>query len=953
MKKNTPFKWLFLMFVFSFSFATAQSGLASKNNNGSQQTSTSVQDYDGLILNDDSQSFYNQTGLVRCLTTEKTEAYQNRNANSGSEQQFEDWLAPLLQEYKRDKEARRAAGTFVRATYNIPIIFHVIYNNEAEGVGPNLSQALVDAQIEQLNLDFANLAGGATGPWATVAADTDIQFVPAAVDPNGAALAQPGINRVGGYATPLDFDGVIKPATIWDRTMYANIWTGQLGGGLLGYAQFPDNSTLPGMPGGAGGAVNTDGVVCGFGTIGSVAMPHPNGGQYAAGRTLTHEIGHWIGLRHIWGDTDCSGDDFCADTPLQAGDNTGGCANNNSCPVVTVPLDRDMSENYMDYSGDACMNVFTQDQVDRMIVVLQNSPGRVELPNSTTGNAGPSISFASTTLNQVEGSDCTFTDVTVGLNIGAAASNNAQVDFTVTNGGATQGADYELMTPSVTFSAGATAGQNMTLRIYNDSYVEGDETFTVNFTVNPNGGDATAGNDTLTFTITDDDTSINASGPVTIFEDGFETYTDFAIANVGQWTMLDNDGDATYGSDNTNFTNENYTGSFIVFNPQATTPASNAGWNARTGDKGFYCFNSNGNVSGAALNDDYAFTPQLANSTGGEIKFWAKSLTTNYNGGERFKVGVSATNDGNGITFISPGAYVVPPLTYTEYTYSIPASFNNQNLYVVIQIVSADEFVFMMDDFSVTTNVETNVQTAMNTASQSEVNLKGNGNVFNIDSTSEDIMADITIGDAMDYGCTSVAVSRSGSGAQPYNGSVAPALVMDKTFTITPSIENTTGESTVAFYVTEAELVGWETATSESRNDLQIGQLDGSTLSRVNATVTAFGANYRISGTFTTGLKGTYYFGNTALLSKETFSFDNFEMYPNPVADNLNISFTTSNDVLINLYDIRGREVQTDNFSSNGNKFSKTINLSSFSSGIYVIKIASGINTMFRKLVIK
>ena len=166
---------------------------------------------------------------------------------------------------------------------------------------------------------------------------------------------------------------------------------------------------------------------------------------------------------------------------------------------------------------------------------------------------------------------------------------------------------------------------------------------------------------------------------VTIFSDDFESYSDFAIANVGNWTMIDNDGDATWGSDNTDFTNESYTGSFIVFNPSATTPASGAGWDAHGGNKGFYCFNSNGNVSGTPLNDDYAITPQMTNGTNGEIKFWAQSLTDNYNGGERFQIGVSNTNDGNGITLVTPTAapgYVIPPTgTWTEYTYTIPFFF--------------------------------------------------------------------------------------------------------------------------------------------------------------------------------------------------------------------------------------------------------------------------------------
>src|SRR5690606_25564422 len=156
-------------------------------------------------------------------------------------------------------------------------------------------------------------------------------------------------------------------------------------GGILGYAQFPD-------PAGTGldgldpddvpvGAANTDGVVIAANSVGSVANPNPLGAPYNKGRTLTHEAGHWLGLRHIWGDTSaCTNDDYCADTPDASTENYG-CPTIDHCP--SDGLGNDMVENYMDYTDDSCMDTFTADQVSRVLAVITNSPRRANLLTST------------------------------------------------------------------------------------------------------------------------------------------------------------------------------------------------------------------------------------------------------------------------------------------------------------------------------------------------------------------------------------------------------------------------------------------------------------------------------------------------------------------------------------------------------------------------------------------
>ena len=332
-----------------------------------------------------------ETGYVRCSSVEMDAVRKAKYPDMQTQDEFENWLAPLMQAKKLELEQLSSSASYM-AVINVPIIFHII----TDGTMPtNIAASQVQAQIDQLNFDFNNLSGSTYG----VAASADINFIPAMVDPLGVPLAEPGINRVLAYgAGPFpagDFDvgggGLEIKSTGWDFNQYANVWVGGLTGGLLGYAQFPSNSTLPGMAANGGPEINS-GVVCGTGTIGSVAMPG-TAAPYNLGRTLTHEVGHWIGLRHIWGDGDCTVDDFCADTPNASGSNFGCATGNDSC---AADAGTDMVENYMDYSDDACMDTFTADQVLRILTVMDNADGLSNLSGSTTGSVDYSVVFTST-----------------------------------------------------------------------------------------------------------------------------------------------------------------------------------------------------------------------------------------------------------------------------------------------------------------------------------------------------------------------------------------------------------------------------------------------------------------------------------------------------------------------------------------------------------------------------
>jgi len=932
MKKTTLWSFAFLLF-FTLNATVAQNN-SSKSKDKSKsinslQSRVSNNAQSGITLNQDSQNSLNHSGYVRCVTTEMHERRLQRNPNLQTDQQFEAWLEPLVQAKKAEMAQQSANGSLQQVVVNIPVIFHII----SSGGPSNVSAALVQAQIDQLNLDFSNQAGANAGPWSAVAADAEIIFIPAQVDPNGIPLAEPGIDRVTTYGSgPFntnEFDlgdgGLeIKPNTIWDRSLYANIWSADLSGGILGYAQFPSNSTLPGFPANGGSELN-DGVVIGFGTIGSVAMPG-SAAPYNLGRTLTHEIGHWIGLRHIWGDGGCGVDDFCADTPLSSASNFG-CVNPDSCGSP------DMVQNYMDYTDDSCMNIFTTDQVARIATVLTNADGISNLPNSTVGVPIPAVYFANATSSVAEGSDCTFTDFTINMNIGDAPTANATANLVVSGGTATNNTDFELLTNTVNFNAGTTNSQAITLRVFNDSFDEGNETVELSFTVNANGGNAYAANSTFSLTINDDDINPLIGGaPIAIITENFDA------SGLTNWTV-------TGAPSATNFALAN-NGSI----PDAgffNTDESNATQYVYVNDDDCNCDMSNERLAYSAPIDltgitngiaslDYAFS----DTYGG-----LASVEVSTDNGTTWVVAAQLTSTSTGDEDNIPFSTATVNLSaYANQTINISVHYDDEGGWAG---------GLVLDNFVVSSPGPSDIQTAVNIGtSGDQLNLIASGEAYALDTVTNNAILNINVLDGFSYDCTTTGVSRSGTGAEPYNGSIAPALVTNKSYNVLPSTVSPTGTSEMSFYFSEAELAGWEAATGDVRANLRIAKNNGTSEETVASTITPFGTNWKVTGNFTSGISGDYYFGNLAFLSTSEFTFDNFLMYPNPSNGSLTMSFNTANDVNVNLYDIRGREVLNKNFRAQGSKFNQTLNLATLSTGVYVVKVNSGANTMFRKLVI-
>ncbi|MDB4835096.1 M43 family zinc metalloprotease [Cyclobacteriaceae bacterium] len=296
-------------------------------------------------------------------------------------------------------------------TYVIPVVFHIVHNNALGIIGgvrnTNITDTQVYSQLQALNEDFRRQNADTVNTpdiFKSVSADVNIEFCLASYDPNGNTTT--GITRH--YSNELPFNSrnslenkKLKEYGYWPADQYLNVWVTDLFGTIGGYATYPTDINLSGLEGYTTPLFN-DGVVADYLAFGKETGMVISG-NYNLGRTVTHEVGHWLGLIHTWGNSnDCIATDYCNDTPSQFEASTGCPTDQSSCTA------RDMFENYMDYSYDACLNIFTQDQKSRMRAVMELSPRRAALLSSQ----GCCIADNSATLPLIETFD-TPSDVLV------------------------------------------------------------------------------------------------------------------------------------------------------------------------------------------------------------------------------------------------------------------------------------------------------------------------------------------------------------------------------------------------------------------------------------------------------------------------------------------------------------------------------------------------------------
>lgn len=311
----------------------------------------------------------------KCASYDNLQQHKQDPIHGLNIKQAENQAKIWLQNHPEFLKSRKTGTAVIR----IPTVVHVVYVTATE----NISDAQIFSQMEVLNADYRRLNSDTTNTpsvFSSIAADVEIEFCLASKDPqgnptNGIMRYSSAGGQLFGYFGPSDD---VKSASTggadpWPTDQYLNLWVCRLFPGLLGYAQFP------------GDAAATDGVVINytaFGTMGTAQAPADGG------RTATHEVGHWLGLYHIWGDdSDCTGSDSVPDTPNQMSESQNDCQpTKNTCSNEDAFWNgqdpKDMVENYMDYSNDACMNLFTLGQKARMMSFLFGDARRNALFNS-------------------------------------------------------------------------------------------------------------------------------------------------------------------------------------------------------------------------------------------------------------------------------------------------------------------------------------------------------------------------------------------------------------------------------------------------------------------------------------------------------------------------------------------------------------------------------------------
>lgn len=724
---------------------------------------------------------------------------QTAKAKGFDNARFEAELQTLIQ--KRLSNQARFTGPVT-----IPVIFHVLHRTgqAVSTTSPNLAASQLQAQINQLNIDFGNTAGSAYG----VASDAQIRFCLALVDTLGRPLAEPGIERINAQTkgwsntnTQSDaalynyFEGTIKPATIWNPKNYMNVWVAAMdASGLYGYAAFPSFSTLQGLDNDE--TSTTSGLVLNWQSVGSVASPGTDVYGVNLGRTASHELGHFFGLRHIWGDATC-GDDYCADTPPQNEETSFICPTGN-LPNNCTPAANKMYQNYMDYTLDACLNTFTLNQAQRMQTVMDNSPNRRELVNSKACVARPANAIIFDKAEFIVRELSSSTSCPAGTNYifkitpSVSANGNATVTFT-TSGTAVQGKDFSISPASINFVNGDAASQTVTVTIYDNGEVDGTKTLNLGYTISGSGVVAGPEKQSVNITILDNDfvsTIDNTTQTVTILSENFDASTNFPTG----WST-ESFVDATPG--NVYVVGANHG---LGTTGNAVYPTNNTSTKPNT-------------YTNSITSDSYVFTPLIDASglTNINLQFkWRCRGESGYDRGFLGYVMEGKSPTVENVNFFS-GTYGLQYTTTQTANLNLPSSFNGQKFYLVFNwfndYVDGNNPGFTFDDVVVTG--KTSLIATSTDADTTFSHYSGKTITYTSFNASGNRIIAKVVNPSQDLGCVTASVLYSGNGKAAL---VTPSGTFDrsqKVIKLTPASANTTASYQVTLYYTTAELAAW------------------------------------------------------------------------------------------------------------------------------------------------
>lgn len=466
-------------------------------------------------------------------------------------------------------------------------------------------------------------------------------------------------------------------------------------------------------------------------------------------------------------------------------------------------------------------------------------------------SCSPLVAFSASTFDLSEPdadqtNNCLpYSILNVPISIGSDPSQPAGITVNVTGGTATNNVDYAIQNNTFTFDNTTLSG-NVVIHVYNDDYVEGNETITLDYTLNANGGDAAAGviNQTVTITINDDDLDpLSMTNASTLLSEDFQS-------GFGAFTTVNPSGDTPF-----QIGNAAAAGSGAV-----TFPAANASDFAWINDDDCNCNQNNVDLTFPALD--------LTNYAGGTLTFSSYFEGKTYSGNtETADIYVSV--NGAAATLVQP---IVSNTAWITQTVDLSSYAGNNNVVFSVKYSDGTGWLYGMgvDDVLVVGQGPIAVQTAINTGTSMTANLGGNETVHFYDPSTNNVIMTLENTSSFDYGCVTVEVDRAGTSAVQFNTATAADYLHSKTYTVTPTNNNPTGTYNVTVYYEEAEVAGWETATGNSRNNAEIVKVSGAnaiddvnpgnagtfSISSSGSTLGAFYGDVTFTGAFSTGFSG-------------------------------------------------------------------------------------------------